>query len=52
MLIKFWPKETKLKFMSLRMAGILFSVMMMTASTIAPMAIAMPPRDMMFELIP
>ena len=26
--------------------------MMMTASTIAPMAIAMPPSDMMFELIP
>ncbi|MEQ9505819.1 MAG: protein translocase subunit SecF [Hyphomonas sp.] len=32
MLIKYWPKETKLKFMSLRMAGILFSVAMLTAS--------------------
>ena len=29
-----------------------FSIMMMTASTIAPMAMAMPPSDMMFELIP
>ncbi len=26
--------------------------MMMTASTIAPMAMAMPPSDMMFELMP
>ena len=26
--------------------------MMMTASTMAPMAMAMPPRDMMFELMP
>ena len=26
--------------------------MMMTASTIAPMAMAMPPRDMMLELMP
>jgi hypothetical protein len=29
-----------------------FSIMMMTASTIAPMAMAMPPSDMMFELMP
>ena len=29
-----------------------FSIMMMTASTMAPMAMAMPPSDMMFELIP
>ncbi len=32
MLIKFWPKQTKLKFMSFRMAGILLSVAMLTAS--------------------
>src|ERR1035441_8698219 len=29
-----------------------FSIMMMTASTIAPMAMAMPPSDMMLELMP
>ena len=29
-----------------------FSIMMITASTIAPMAMAMPPSDMMFELMP
>ncbi len=32
MLIKFWPKQTHLKFMSLRMAGIIFSIVMLTAS--------------------
>ena len=29
-----------------------FSIMMMTASTIAPIAMAIPPNDMMLELIP
>ena len=29
-----------------------FSIMMMAASTMAPMAIAMPPSDMMFALSP
>ena len=29
-----------------------FSIMMMTASTMAPMAMAMPPSDMMLELMP
>jgi preprotein translocase subunit SecF len=32
MLMKIWPKETHLNFMSLRMAGTLFSLMMLTAS--------------------
>ena len=32
MLIKFWPEQTSLKFMNLRMAGIIFSVAMLAAS--------------------
>ena len=32
MLIKFWPEKTNLKFMNLRMAGIIFSVAMLAAS--------------------
>lgn len=32
MLVKFWPERTNLKFMNLRMAGIIFSVAMLAAS--------------------
>lgn len=32
MLMKLWPKETHLKFMKLRMAGVIFSTLMMAAS--------------------